>query len=143
MLGARTSLGQHVRRFRAQESADAVEHHLAGIFAGHRQRFLADELRAAAGLVQHRGKRLLDVVGLAFLDDQDGVLAFAERQELVVDQRIDGVQHIERHVGVAIGVGKAEALQRADHRIVHAALHDDADRAVVGAEELVDLVARG
>ena len=132
---------QHVRRLGAQEGADAVQHDLAGIFAGHRQMFLADDPGAAAGLVQHRGHRLLDVVGLAFLDHQHRILAFAERQELVVDQRIDGVQHVERNLGLAISVGKADALQRPDHRIVHAALHDDADRAVLGAEELVDLAA--
>ena len=72
-------------------------------------------LRAAPGLVQHRGEGLLDIVGLAFLDDQHGILALAEGEELVVDQRIDGVEHVERHVGVAVGVGKADALQRADH----------------------------
>ena len=128
-----------MRGFGAQEGADAVEHDLAGIFAGHRQMLLADEPGAAAGLVQHRGKRLLDVVGLALLDDQHRVLALAEAQEFVVDQRVDGVQHVERHVGLAIGVGEADALQRADHGVVHAALHDDADRAVAGSEELVDL----
>ncbi len=87
---------------------------------------LPTSLRAAAGLVQHRGKSLLDVIGLAFLDDKHRVLALAEVKELVVDQRIDGVQHIERDVCLAIGVGKTHALQRADDRIVHAALHDDA-----------------
>ena len=122
---------QHVRRLGAQERADAVQHDLAGIFAGHRQMFLADDPGAAAGLVQHRGQSLLDVVGLAFLDHEHRVLAFAERQELVVDQRIDGVQHVKRNLGLAISVGKADALQRADHGIVHAALHDDADRAVL------------
>ncbi|TIS84527.1 MAG: phage holin family protein, partial [Mesorhizobium sp.] len=67
--------------------------------------------------------------------------ALAEGKELVIDERIDGVQHIKRHVGVAIGVGKAEPLQRADDRIVHAALHDDADRAIVRPKDLVDLAA--
>ena len=108
-----------------------VEHDLAGIFAGHRQILLADDLRIAPGLVQHRGEGLLDVVGLAFLDDQHRVLAFAEVQKLVVDQRVGGVEHIKRNVRLAIVVGEPHALQCADHGIVHAALHDDADRTVV------------
>ena len=102
LLGARTSLGQELRRAGAQETADAVEHHLAGVFAGHRQIFLADEARAAIGLVQHRGESLLDVVGLALLDDEHRVLALAEVEELVVDQRIDDVEDVERHVGLAV-----------------------------------------
>ena len=104
---------------------------------------LPTSLRAAPGLVQHRGEGLLDVVGLALLDDEHRILALAEVQELVVDQRVGDVEHIERHVGLAVDVGEAEALQRADDAVVHAALHDDADRAVVRAEELVDLVASG
>ena len=143
LLGALHLARQHVRGLGAQEFADAVEHDLAGIFAGHRQMLLADDPRAAAGLVQHRGKGLLDVVGLALLDDEDRVLALAEGQELVVDQRVDGVEHVERHFGLAISVGEPDALQRADHGIVHAALHDDADRAVRRAEELVDLARCG
>ena len=99
-------------------------------------------LRAAPGLVQHRGEGLLDVVGLAFLDDQHRILALAEAQELVVDQRIGGVEHIERDVGVAVGVGEAEALQRADDAVVHAALHDDADRAVAGPKNSLILRSR-
>ena len=67
------------------------------------------------------------IVGLAFLDDQHRVLALAEGEELVVDQRIGDIQDVERHLGFAIEVGEPEALQRADHAIVHAALHDDAD----------------
>ena len=85
---------------------------------------------AAAGLVEHRAEGLLDIVGLAFLDDQHRVLVVAEVDELVVDQRIGDVEHIERHFGLAIEVGEAETLQGADHAIVHAALHDDADAAV-------------
>ena len=106
--------GQQKRRLGAQEGAKTVEHDLAGIFASHRQVLLADQPRAAPGLVQHRGKGLLDVVGLALLDDKHGVLALAEAKELVVNQRVDGVEHIERDVRLAIGVGEAEALQRAD-----------------------------
>ena len=86
--------GQQQRRFGAQEVAEPVEHDLAGIFAGHRQVFLADKPGAAAGLVQHRGKGLLDVIRLAFLDHENRILAFAEAKELVVNERIYGVEHI-------------------------------------------------
>ena len=111
----------------------------AGIFAGHRAGVLAEQPGRSAGLVQHRAEGLLDVVRLAFLDHQHRVLARAEVEELVVDQRIGDVQHIERHVGAAADVGEAEALQRADDAVVHAALHDDADAAVGRAEDLVQL----
>jgi len=50
--------------------------------------FLADQLRAAPGLVQHRRESLLDVVRLAFLDDQHRLLAFAEGEKLVVDHAV-------------------------------------------------------
>ena len=75
-----------------------------------------------AGLVEHRAKGLLDVVRLPLLDDQHRVLVAGEVEELLVDQRIGDVQHVERHVGAAADVGEAEPLQRAHHAVVHAAL---------------------
>ena len=93
----------------AEEFRNAVEHDLAGIFAGHRQEALAGKLRAAAGLVEHGAEGLFEIVGLAFLDDEHRVLVLAEGEELVIDQRIGDVQHIERHFGVAIEIGEAQA----------------------------------
>ena len=58
--------------------------------------------------------------------------------DLVVDQRVGDVQAVNRHRGFAVNVGKAELLQRAHDRIVHAALHDDADVGGVGAEKFVE-----
>ena len=84
--------------------------------------------------------RLLDVVGLAFLDDQDRLLAGAEAHELVVDQRIGDVEHVERDAASPEDVGEAEQFERAQRGVVHAALQDDADVVGVAVEELVELV---
>ena len=113
-----------------RKARDAVEHDLAGIFAGHRQKPLPTSLVVPPALWSIAPKACSMIVGLAFLDDEHRVLVFAEVEELVVDQRIGDVQDIERHFGVAIDVGKAEALQRADDAVIHAALQDDADAAL-------------
>ena len=52
---------------------------------------LARQLRGDAGLAQHRVQVLLDVVGLAFLQQQHGALVAAEVDDLVLD---DGVGHV-------------------------------------------------
>ena len=52
-----------------------------------------------------------DGFGLAFLDHQDGGLAFAELEELVIDQRVGDIEHVERDLGVTVNIRKAEALQ--------------------------------
>ena len=88
---------------------------------------------------QNRVDRLLDVVRLAFLDDQHRVLADAERHQFVVDQRIGDVHDVERHTRRAPDVGEPEPLQRADDAVVHAALQDDADLGDVAVEHLVEL----
>ena len=81
----------------AQETRQSVEHHLAGIFAGHRQEILAVKPRRRIGLVQHGAEGLFEMVGLAFLDDQHRLLVLAEGEELIIDQRIGDVEDIERH----------------------------------------------
>ena len=75
---------------------------------------------------QQRGDLLLDVLGLAFLDDQHRALAGAEIGDLLGHQRVGHVEHSSGMSRVAEGVGQAELLQRAHQRVVQAALHDDA-----------------
>ena len=69
---------------------------------------------------------LLDVFGLAFLDHQHGALAHAEIRHLLGHQRIGDVEHQQRNVTGAEGIGQAQLLQAAHQRVVQAALHDDA-----------------
>jgi hypothetical protein len=69
----------------AQERGDAVAEDLGGVFAGHGQRPFADQPGAEAGAEQDARQILLDVVGLAFFDDEDRILVAAEGDDLVVD----------------------------------------------------------
>ncbi len=94
------------------------------------------------GAAQDGVDRLLDEVGLAFLDHQHGALAGAEAHELLVDQRIGDVEHVERDAAGAEDVGEPDDFERAQRGVVHAALHDDADVAAIAVEELVELVVR-
>ena len=84
----RQQIGPHL----VDELADAFAHHAAGVFAGHRQHVLAVHPGLDVGAAQDGVDGLLDVVRLAFLDDQDRLLAGAEADELLVDQRIGDVQ---------------------------------------------------
>ena len=90
-------VGQQFRSMAAEERGDAVGHHLGGVFAGHRAAGpCRRSLAPSAGVAEDLRQRLLDVVGLALLDDQDGVLVAAEVDHLVVDQRIGDVEDVER-----------------------------------------------
>ena len=64
----------------------------------------------------------------------------AELGDLLGHQRVGDVEHAERNVAVAIGIGKAQLLQRPDHGVVEPALQDDADIVAVAVEHLVELV---
>ena len=79
--------------------------------------------RPGAGSVE----ALLDELRLPLLDDQHRALARAERDHLLVDQRIGDVEHVERQRRIAERIGEAEQLERAQQRVVQAALQDDAD----------------
>ena len=65
---------------------------------------------------QDRGDVLFEILGLAFLDDEDRFLVGTETRNLAVEQRIGNVKAIDRNVGVAELVGQAEqdhsAVQR-------------------------------
>ena len=141
-FGARAASGNSAGPVLPDESADAVQHDLASIFAGHRQDILAGEESGRASLVEHGGHRLLQIGGLAFLDHQNGFFANAEVENFRVDQRIGDIEDMKRDLRVAIEISQAEALQGPDHRVVHTALQDDADVAVFRAEPFVQAVFR-
>ena len=109
------------------------------VFTGHRQHVLAADPGLDVAAAQDGVDRLLDEFRLALLDDQDRLLVRGKFGDLVVDQRIGDVEHIDRHRRLAIDVGETKLLQRAHHRIVEAALHHDADIGVLRAKEFVEL----
>ena len=111
-----------------------------GVFAGLRQQVLAVHLGLDVGAAQLDVDRLLDVVGLAFLDHQHGALAGAEFADLLRHQRIDHVEHQHRHARGAERVGEAERSSARSTLLVQAALHDDADVVESPAISLVELV---
>jgi hypothetical protein len=111
----------------AQERLDAALENLAGVFARARQHLLADHLGLELRLMQHHVEVLLDVLRLTLLDHQHGALAGAEAHDLLVDQRIGDVEHIERQLGAAEAIGQPQQLERPHQRVVQAALHDDPD----------------
>jgi hypothetical protein len=82
------------------------------------------------------GDFLLDELGLALLDHQHGALAAAEIGHLLRHQRVGDVEHQQRNLGGAEGIGQPELLQRADQRIVQAALHDDADVGMAAGQKI-------
>ena len=61
-------------------------------------------------------------------------------RDLLGHQRVGDVEHQQRDVGRAEGIGQAELLQAADQRVVEPALHDDAEVGVRAREQLVELV---
>ena len=92
------------------------------------------------GAAQLHVHRLLDVFGMAFLDHEHGALAGAEAAQLLGHQRIDHVEHQERHPRGAEDVGEAEPLQRAQQAVGEAAHDDDADLVEIAGDHLVELV---
>jgi hypothetical protein len=62
-----------------------------------------------------------------------------KRSDLVVDHRVGDVHHVQRHARLAPNrSAMVQALQRAQHVVVHAALRDDADVVDVAVDELVE-----
>ena len=95
------------------------------------------QLHLTFEFVEVGAKLLFDMIRLAFLDHQHVILTFAEVVELIAQQRIGDVQHIERHLGMAVDIRKAQPLQGTDDGVVHAALDNDAQWGFFRAEELV------
>ena len=133
-------LGQDVGAPGAHERLEAVAHHAAGVLARHRQHALARDAGLHVGAAQDRVDRLLDEIGLSFLDHEDRVLALRELDDLPLHQRIGHIEHAQRHARAPERVGKADQLEPAQHRVVEAALHHDADVGKVAGEEFVELL---
>ena len=122
-----------------EECRKAFEQHVGGVLAGLGQRPLAEYARRDVGAAQLDVDRLLDVFGMAFLDDEHGALAGTERAQLLRHQRIDDVEHQQRHPRRAEDIGEAEPLQRAQHAVGEPAHDDDADLVDIAGDHLVEL----
>ncbi len=123
-----------------EECRQAFEQHVGGVFAGLRQRAFAEHAGLQVGAAQFDVDRLLDVIGIAFLDDEDAALAGAEAADLLRHQRIDHVEYEHRHARGAVDVGEPHALERAQHRIGQAAHDDDADIGKIAGDRLIELM---
>ena len=73
------------------------------------------------------GDVLFDVFRRAFFHHQHAAFALAKIDHLGRHQGVGDVQHQDRDVALAKGVGQAQLLQAAHQRVVEAALHDEAD----------------
>jgi hypothetical protein len=104
---------ENARRVALQERLGAALEHLAGVFARARQHLLTDDPGLELRLMQDHVEVLFDVLRLALLHDQHRGLAAAEAHDLRVDERIGDIEHVERQLRVAGGVGQTEQLQRA------------------------------
>ncbi|TMH90017.1 MAG: hypothetical protein E6H47_05460, partial [Betaproteobacteria bacterium] len=71
--------------------------------------------------------RFFDIGGLAFLDDEYRCFVSAKFSDFLGDERIGDVHAVDRHARGAKRVGEAELLQGTDHRVVQAALAEDAE----------------
>ena len=125
---------------RLQEGGKPVEQHVGGVFACLRQRSLAVDLGLNVGAAQLDVHRLLDVVREAFLDDEHGAFGCAERGDFLGHQRVDDVEHEHWHARGAEHVGKAHALQRAQHAGGETAHDDDADVGEIAVHRLVQFL---
>ena len=134
----RASLTEEIGPIGGDKFPQALLHHAAGIFARHRQHALALDAGLNVRAPQDRIDGLLNEFRLTLFDDEDRLLAGAEAGELGIDQRIGDIENVERDAAFAEHVGKPEHFERAQQRIVHAALHDDADVARVAIEELIE-----
>jgi hypothetical protein len=131
---------QQIGPMGAQEFAQPVLDHSACVFSGHRQHALAFEASVDARPPQDGVDGLLDELRLAFLDDQNRLLACAKAFELPTNQRIGDVEDIEGDAARAEHVGKTEDLERPQRGIVHAALNDDADVPGIAVKEFIELM---
>jgi hypothetical protein len=95
------------------EAHQALGDHLDGVLARRGQQILAVHRRGHVELAQCLGDVLLDVLGVAFLDDEHRVLADAERADLAGHQRVGDVEHQDRNL--ALAEGRAAAAHAAAH----------------------------
>ena len=120
-----------------QDRLDSALQYRAGVFTRARQDALADDFGLQVRLAQGHVQTLLDVLGLAFLDDQYRLLAGAEANDFLIEQRIGDVEHVERQLGRAEGIRESRELERAQQRVVETSLEDDADVTARAAQKLV------
>ena len=141
MILATFGAAQHRRQATVvlEERAQALQERRSAVLARHRQHVLAMQRRSRSGLPQDVGDVLLDEVRLALFDDENRALAFAEANELGVDQRVRDVHHVQRNLRLAEHIGQPEPLQRPQDRVVAATLDGEADVVRVLREELVEL----
>ena len=102
----RRAIAKHRRFEFLEEGLDALHQHASCVVAAHRQAILAGHPGLYVLAAQRRVYRLLEIVGMTFLDHQHCALALAEAHHFVVEQGIGDIQHIERHSRVAIAVGQ-------------------------------------
>ena len=70
---------------------------------------------------------LFDVLGRAFFHHQHTTLALAKFNHLSGHQGVGDIQHQNRNIAVAKGIGQTELLQAAHEGVVQTPLHDQAD----------------
>ena len=98
------------------------------------------QLHGGVSAAQDRLDVLLDVVGLAFLNEQHSALALAELDHLVIDYRVGDIHDVERDLALAVDIGKFQQFECAVHVIEQATLQDDADVLAVTGQVLIELV---
>ena len=110
------------------------------VLAGFRQHVLAVQPGIEIGLAQDLPDRLLEELGRALLHHQHRPLAGAEARNLLGHQRMGDIQHMGGDRDVAVRIGQARHCQAPVEHVEQAALHDDAELAVLGSQRLVELV---
>ena len=83
--------------------------------------------------------RLFDELRLAFLHDQQRLLALGEAAHFLRHQGIGDVQHQDGNAAGAVEIRQAQFRQRPQQGVAQAALHDDAQRVRCPFQNLVEL----
>ena len=106
----------------------------------HREGALAEYPGLQVGAAQELVCGLLDMLGLAFLDDQQRPLAGGESHEFLFDQGVGGIEHVQGQSRDAESVGQAQVFQGPQDAVVQAALEHDSKIAFRTVDEFVELV---
>src|SRR5207302_359866 len=106
----------------------------------HVHHVLAVQLRRYIGTPQTGGDFLLDELGLALLENQDGFFGPGKFNQLLGHQRVHHVEREDRNARGAERIGEPQGFQREHQAVVQAALDDDADRVFASGKYLVQLV---
>ena len=122
------------------EGANPFLEHRAGVFARHGEGTLAQDARLQVGAAKELVGGLLDMLGLAFLHDQKGALARCESHELLLDEGVGGVEHVQRQPRAAEAVRQAQQFQGPKDAVVEPALQHDPEFAFRTVYEFVELV---